>query len=162
MKKYTLSMRTSPDRQRRPHLSQPLYECRQGLSKAVRPISLRLIILLSTVMVLAGGPPQAFALTCPARIIKEKSLLISELSVVEDPVRTVWTGSTNTASDGAWSFGRLMANMAGPHNPSDFVRNWLQNWETDRTINTFSVGARPTSDQWLSIPGRSFSMAGLI
>ena len=86
----------------------------------------------------------ANALTCPPPIDSERSLLIRDLSVVEDPIRTAWTGSTKTASDGAWSFGRLMTNMAGQHNPSNFVRNWLANWEADRIVNRSTVPARPS------------------
>lgn len=85
----------------------------------------------------------AYALTCPVPLTSGKSLMITDFSVVEDPVRTAWSGSTTTTSDGAWSFGRLMAHMAGPHNPSDFVRNWLKNWETAQQVNHFTIAARP-------------------
>jgi hypothetical protein len=94
----------------------------------------------------------AFALTCPPQIATEKSLLIRALSVVEDPVRTAWTGSTATTSDGAWSFGRLMTNMAGPHHPSDFVRQWLRQWEVERRVNTLTVEARPSIKSFVIDP----------
>ncbi|MGH8659044.1 MAG: hypothetical protein ACREV4_11375 [Gammaproteobacteria bacterium] len=86
-----------------------------------------------------------------------KSLLIRDLSVVEDPTRTVWTGATDTSAEGAWSFGRLMAHLAGAHEPSEFVRRWLENWERDQTINGFSVQNRATIattviDPWPKLP----------
>src|SRR5688572_31081660 len=63
-----------------------------------------------------------------------RELMIRHLSVVNDATRTRWTGGTG-ASDGAWHFGRLMANMVGDQNPSDFVRSWLSNFQSARTIN---------------------------
>lgn len=71
-----------------------------------------------------------------------RELMIRNLRVVEDPVRTRWTGATTSASDGAWHFGRLMANMAGDQDPAVFVRNWLANWENNRTINGQVVPSR--------------------
>lgn len=96
-------------------------------------------VFAASIMVM---PTAQADIQCPVTIEPEKSLVIRDLSVVEDPVRTVWTGSTTTASNGAWSFGRLMANMAGNVNSSDFVRRWLAQWETSRTVNGFRVPAR--------------------
>lgn len=79
---------------------------------------------------------------CAVTVNTSKELMIRALSVVEDSVRTKWTGSMTDPKDGAWHFGRLIANMAGTNNPSTFVRNWLASWESDRTINSFVVPAR--------------------
>lgn len=83
------------------------------------------------------------AATCSVTVATGKELMIRHLGVVEDPKRTQWTGSMTDAADGAWSFGRLMAQMAGPNDPEVFVRNWLSRWETNRTVNGFTVPARP-------------------
>ena len=79
-----------------------------------------------------------------------KTLMITDLSVVEDPSRTwdpcpQYPAGTGTQM-GAWTFGRLMTDMAnspatGIH-PSDFVRNWLRSWEFDQTINSDGVSER--------------------
>lgn len=45
--------------------------------------------------------------------------------------------------DGAWHFGRLMAQMSGTVPPEVFVRNWLAHWETHQVVNGFTVPARP-------------------
>jgi hypothetical protein len=79
-----------------------------------------------------------------------RELMITDLRVVEDSTRTSWTGGTANAADGAWHFGRLMANMAGPNDPAVFVRSWLASWETSRTINGFSVPARTAIRQIVS------------
>jgi hypothetical protein len=99
-----------------------------------------IIPLIMVVLSLVGTA--AFAQTCPPSIVKGKSLVIRFPTVVEDPVRTVWTGATTTASDGAWSFGRLMFNMAGTQHAPTFVRRWLEQWEADRVVNSFTVPAR--------------------
>lgn len=123
--------------------------------------SRRIVSLLMAVLPMSAST--AYAFTCPLSIDAERSLVIRDLSVVEDPVRTVWTGATATTSDGAWSFGRLMTNMAGANNPSDFVRRWLGNWEKTRTINHFTVQARPkirglVINPWPKLPGRRLDL----
>jgi hypothetical protein len=102
----------------------------------------RVVALIMAVLSLVST--SAFALTCPAPIVKGKSLVIRFPTVADDPVRTVWTGATTTTSDGAWSFGRLMFNMAGSQHPPTFVRRWLEHWEADRVVNAFTVPARPS------------------
>jgi hypothetical protein len=63
-----------------------------------------------------------------------RELMITALSVVEDPVRT--------AGMGAWSFGRLMTDMAGPNPAPVFVRQWLESWMSAQTVNGFVVPPR--------------------
>lgn len=48
---------------------------------------------------------------------------------------------------GAWTFGRLMSDMATPAgiSPSDFVRNWLRSWQLDQVINSDGVPNRNTA-----------------
>ena len=89
----------------------------------------------------AVAVPEAAA-ACTVSVSTPKELMVNALSIVEDPVRTRWTGSLTDAKDGAWQFGRLMTNMAGPNNASTFVRNWLAKWETARTVNGDLVPAR--------------------
>lgn len=79
---------------------------------------------------------------CPLPINKEKSLLIRHLSVVENEERTRWTGGTGDPADGAWSFGRLLASMAGDRQPSEFARRWLDTLMRDRLVNGDPVPAR--------------------
>jgi hypothetical protein len=88
-----------------------------------------------------------------------KTLLITNLSVVEDPTRT-WDnagGGTGTKM-GAWTFGKLMTDMANTPvtgiDPSDFVLNWLRSWETNVVINFDTVSAvtnvqHSVVDPWL-------------
>jgi hypothetical protein len=94
---------------------------------------------------------------CPITIDAESELLIRDVSVVEDPVRSRWTGGSINPSDGAWSFGRLMTNMAGSNDPEQFVRTWLQEWTAPRTVNGLLVPPRPMDalviGPWLAASG---------
>ncbi len=73
----------------------------------------------------------------------DKELWIRDLSVLDDPIRTVYVENPPTPSHGAWSFGRLMENMAGTHDVSDFVIHLFQEYETTQTINGWSIPPRP-------------------
>ncbi|MEO8703425.1 MAG: hypothetical protein ABI867_25485 [Kofleriaceae bacterium] len=93
---------------------------------------------------------------CSVTIAKKSELMITDLAVVEDPVRTTWTGGLATASDGAWHFGRLMTEMAGANPAEPFVRSWLNQWSAERTVNGQKVAARPISkvfDAWPKLAG---------
>jgi hypothetical protein len=77
-------------------------------------------------------------------IDSERSLMITDLSVVEDPSRTFDGCSPSplaVGAGGAWTFGKLMRDMApdmapgGPGGAQNMVANWLASWEVDQTIN---------------------------
>ena len=70
------------------------------------------------------------------RVVIERELMITDLSVVNDP--------RASEADGPWSFGGLMKAMAGETDPSRFVVQWLKTWESDQVINGFRTAARPT------------------
>ncbi|HEY6978076.1 MAG TPA: hypothetical protein VH396_17370 [Chitinophagaceae bacterium] len=91
------------------------------------------------------------AVTADHSILKDHSLMITDLSVVEDPNQT-WNSCDQTGNvDGAWTFKTLMKNLAStdPSNlatdaqVSDFVLNWLNTWTVVKTINQEKVPARP-------------------
>ena len=73
-------------------------------------------------------------LTCEVNPFEE--LLITDLSVVEDPART--TGN------GAWTFGTLLREMNGGMDPSALVRTWLRTWEQPQFIQASFVPPRPS------------------
>ncbi|GIW73059.1 MAG: hypothetical protein KatS3mg102_2601 [Planctomycetota bacterium] len=136
------------------------------------------------------GPGAAAVRPAPAepasatsvRIDWRKELLITDLSVVEDPVRTRWPRQVGPAlpavartaasggeaaalrvplpadpSAGKWTFGRLMMDMAGPNDPAVFVERWLELWESPQQVNGFVAPARPLIrqrilDPWPRLP----------
>jgi hypothetical protein len=76
--------------------------------------------------------------------VLQRELMINQLSVVEDPVRTTWSQDPAiNPKAAAWTFGRLMQQMAGDHNASDFTLGLFNKWKTDQTANGFTVTARP-------------------
>jgi hypothetical protein len=73
-------------------------------------------------------------------------LVITDVRVVDDSTRT-FNPCTNEGTEmGAWTFGKLMTEMANELvtgiDPSDFTLRWLQHWSTDQVINTFRVPHR--------------------
>jgi hypothetical protein len=79
----------------------------------------------------------------PVTIDPSRELTITDPGVVEDPARTfdVCTGSGTPM--GAWTFGKLMTDIANGHDAPGMVEKWLRLWMVDQTVNTFTVPARP-------------------
>ncbi len=80
----------------------------------------------------------------------KKTLVITDLSVVDDPART--TGM------GPWTFGSLMTKMAGKQDPEQFVRHWIDRWMVDEVVNGETIPKRQSIkalilDPWPRIPG---------
>ncbi|QSQ19089.1 hypothetical protein JY651_27480 [Pyxidicoccus parkwayensis] len=68
---------------------------------------------------------------CSTAIAPERELVIQDVGVLNDKLRTGWSGTLSKgsgAADGAWSFGRLMAGLSGAVAPEDFVRDWFTRW----------------------------------
>ena len=66
-----------------------------------------------------------------------RSLVITNVKVVEDPTRTFNPCTNAGAPLGPWTFGYLMQQMANQPRtgiaPSTFVRQWLDKWMADQT-----------------------------
>lgn len=75
----------------------------------------------------------------PCEIVVNKELMITELCVVEDPLRTRWDSGAAPDVLGAWTFGKLMASVAGlpdidadPGRLSDYTHAFLEHWLIDQ------------------------------
>ena len=105
--------------------------------------------------------------------LKDHSLMITDVDVVEDPVRTFnpCTGAGNP--NGPWTFGEIMRQLASPSpgsiatdaQVSTFVLNWLNLWDSDQTKNGELVPARPSINNviitpWLDASQTAGSPAG--
>jgi hypothetical protein len=83
----------------------------------------------------------------------DKSLMITDLTVVNDPTRTFDPCSVQGQPGmgtpmGPWTFGKLMTNMTPTGvDPRDFVRRWLESWVVNQTINNDVVANRLASIQ---------------
>lgn len=91
-----------------------------------------------------------------------KSLVITNVKVVEDKQRT-FNPCTNTGTPmGAWTFGRLMTEMANQPltgiQPSTFVRKWLDKWMADQTTaNGWTAAKRQKIKQLVIDPWEAAS-----
>jgi hypothetical protein len=98
----------------------------------------------------AGGLLQVFPLPFPIGlplfIQPESSLLITDISVVEDPARTFDPCTGVGTPMGRWTFGHLMTQMANQPvtgiDPALFTRRWLRHWEVPQTVNFDVVPSR--------------------
>jgi hypothetical protein len=105
--------------------------------------------------------------------LESHSIFITDTKVVEDPSRT-WNPCSQTGNlNGAWTFKTLIKNLASTDpkhladdaTVSDFVKDWLSKWETNRTINGDRVNARKLVDDkilnpWLDKSAKSGSPTG--
>lgn len=91
-----------------------------------------------------------------------KSLVITHVKVVEDPTRTFNLCTGKGAPMGAWTFGRLMTDMANQPltgvQPSAFVRQWLDKWMTNQTTaNGWTAAQRQKIKQLVIDPWEAAS-----
>src|SRR5262249_7837156 len=121
---------------------------------------LTLLSALCAAVLGACGAPKDDSASSQAELVSvdpARELMITDLSVVEDPVRTTWTSNPSNEEQGAWTFGQLMASMSGTHTPSDYVLSWLKTWETAQVVNGFTVAARPNVRTLITNPWRQGS-----
>jgi hypothetical protein len=91
-------------------------------------------------------------------VTRKKELMITDVSVVDDPVRTAGVsfpnggvvddagggGGTSNPGTGVWSFGQLVSDFAPkPEDAPAMILQLLQTWLGDQTVNNFTVPARP-------------------
>ena len=77
-----------------------------------------------------------------------RELMIKNVSVVDDPIRTQPGDPALDPRAGAWTFGRLMENMAPTAAAApDMVEQLFTTWLADRTVNGFTVPARTFMQQ---------------
>lgn len=98
--------------------------------------------------------PRDVLLGPPIAISAPRSLMVVHPLVVEDPTRT-YDACTNTGNpNGAWTFNKLMTDMANQPvtgvDPSDFVAQWLLAHAGASTVNGYTVDGSPAFSQILS------------
>jgi hypothetical protein len=111
-------------------------------------------------------PPFPFLCSLPPAIDKEKSLMITAASVVEDNTRTFNPCSQTGNANGAWAFPRLITEMANSPatgvSASDFLRHWLETWLTSVFANGHDAHPRPRVNTiintWRLASGGSFDI----
>jgi hypothetical protein len=92
----------------------------------------------------------------------KKSLVVTDVRVVEDPTRTFNPCTNRGTPMGAWTFGRLMTEMANQPlttiPPPAFVRQWLNKWMADQTTaNGWTAAKRQQIKQLVIDPWEATS-----
>ncbi|WP_437969821.1 LamG-like jellyroll fold domain-containing protein [Sorangium sp. So ce260] len=93
-----------------------------------------------------------------------REIFVKHLSVLEDPIRTTFNGPVGDPRTGAWTFARLMEDMAPtPADAPAMVEEMFSTWLTDQVVNGFTVPARPTIqqvvlDEWPRSPDGSLDL----
>jgi hypothetical protein len=101
----------------------------------------------------------------PILIDPSRELMITDLSVVNDPTRTYDVCSGKGTPMGAWTFGKLMTDMRNQGDAAKMVEDWLDSWLTDQTINSFTVPNRATRmksrilDKWPRTSGGELDLS---
>ena len=88
--------------------------------------------------------PLVVAETTACHVTTSHELMITDVSVVDDPVRTSFDATSSDPRNGAWTFKRLMENMAASADDAPaMVEAVMQSFDASQTINGFTVGRRP-------------------
>jgi hypothetical protein len=95
------------------------------------------------------------AIDCDDEIVKDRSLFITDLAVVEDLHRTYNIVDGSGTIDGAWTFGKLLENMDNGSHPDGirgFLKDFIKSWTEDRVVNGYAVPKRDYVFQKLISP----------
>jgi len=88
--------------------------------------------------------PLVVAEVAGCHVTTSHELMVTDLSVVDDPVRTAFSATSSDPRNGAWTFKRLMENMAAtPDDAPAMVEAVMTSFGTAQTINGFTVARRP-------------------
>lgn len=97
-----------------------------------------------------------------------RTLLIRDPAVVDDKRRTYDPCTRSGTPMGAWTFGRLMTEIANPpatgRHAADVVESWFNQWRFDRTINGFvapqrAIGVQRFLAKWPRTPDGRLNLA---
>ena len=98
--------------------------------------------------------------------LRSRSLMITDLGVIEDPDRTFNPCTKKGNPKGVWTFGHLITEMANTPvsgiSVTDFIQSWLEKWMKDQTINADNVPARTTIFNQVILPWLQKSNPGAI
>jgi hypothetical protein len=99
---------------------------------------------------------------CNVSVARE--LMIRDTSVVDDPIRAVFTPGSTDPRNGVWTFKHLMEAMAPtPADAPAMVESVFNSFLTPQTINGFTVAIRPgmqqVLDAWPRVEGGALDLA---
>jgi Concanavalin A-like lectin/glucanases superfamily len=81
-------------------------------------------------------------------VSSQRELMIRDVSVVEDPVRTVFGAPGDAKTAGVWSFGGLMERLSPtPADAADNTEAMFRSFLTPQNVNGFQIPIRPPMEQ---------------
>jgi hypothetical protein len=84
------------------------------------------------------------AATPGCQVSAARELMITNVSVVDDPIRTRFDPASRDPRNGVWTFKHLAEGMARrPQDAPAMIEAMLASFSTPRTVNGFTVAARP-------------------
>jgi hypothetical protein len=123
-------------------------------------VSFLAISLLAQQVACSDGRPARSVAAESRAVDPEKEILIRDLSVLEDPVRSLDPCDVGSNPLPPWSFGKLMqnvANQAAAADASMFVQKWLDTWRQEQEVNGHLLEPVPidqlVTDPWLQRSG---------
>lgn len=109
--------------------------------------------------------PDMFKLI-PDPELRTRSLMITDLGVIEDPDRTFNPCTNKGNPKGVWTFGHLITQMANTPSTgisvTDFIQSWLEKWMAAQTINADNVPGRTAIFNQVILPWLQKSNPGAI
>jgi hypothetical protein len=88
--------------------------------------------------------PFTVAASPGCQVSTSHELMVTDLSVVDDPVRTTFDPMSSDPRNGAWTFKRLMEDMAATADDAPaMVEAVMRSFTTPQTINGFTIATRP-------------------
>jgi len=93
-------------------------------------------------------------------VTTRKELMIRDISVVDDPIRTTFDAPASDSRRGVWTFKHLVEQLAPtPADAPDVVETLLETLTTPQTVNGFTIEARPglqriILDPWPRVDGK--------
>ena len=103
-------------------------------------------------LTVTAAPTPLPAAIPPALVVPENALMINDRVVVANPTLTFDACNTdatgnNVNPNAAWSFKTLISNLndetTSGLTDQQFAHEWLRNWMTNTSANTFTIAARP-------------------
>lgn len=102
----------------------------------------------------------------PDPLLRDRSLMVTDLGVIEDPDRTFNPCTKKGNPKGVWTFGHLITEMANTPSTgisvTDFIHSWLEKWLTAQNINTDLVNPRNALVATVIIPWVQNSNPGAV
>lgn len=95
----------------------------------------------------------------------KREILMKDLSIVDDPIRTVFDPASTDPRNGVWTFKHVVENLAvTPAAAPAMVEHWLSTFNAPLTINGFTAVARPNMknlvlDRWPRTPDGKLDLA---